>query len=87
MENDDINNGANCYFRDKMASMTIDWKPVHKKEADTSCNIKLLQKSGGKVLQPKIISSVAMGYIQSLKNNLIQIMGDKLVVFKRVNME
>lgn len=35
----------------------------------------------------QIINSVVMGYRQYLNKNLIELMGDKLVLFKSVNME
>ena len=55
-------------------------------DPDTNILFKTIHGSGGKVLPPAIINSVAMGYRHHLKENMIQIMGDKLVLFKPINM-
>ena len=45
-----------------------------------------LRLSRGKAILDSDIAAVAMGYRQHLRKNLIHIMGDKLAVFKPVNM-
>ena len=85
-ESDEISNSASCYLQGKMSSMILDWKSGYENDPDTKILFTAMRDSGGKALSNSVINSVAMGYRQHLKNNMIQIMGDKLVLFKPVNM-
>ena len=86
LESDDCINIASWYLQGKISSMILDWKKGYTDDPETNILFKAIRSSGGKVLLPAIINSVAMGYRQHLKKNMIQIMGDKLVLFKPINM-
>ena len=86
LESDDCSNIASCYLQVKMSSMILDWKKGYTNDPETNILFKAIHGSGGKVLSPAVINLVAMGYCQHLKKKMIQIMGDKLVLFKPINM-
>ena len=66
--------------------MTLDWQSGYKEDGENSRIINALQVSEGKTFPSEIINSMVMEYQQYLKQHLI-IMGDKLVLFKTVNMD
>ena len=86
LESEEISSSASCYLQGKLCSMILDWKSRYRDDPDTKLLFDTICKSGGKYLSTTIIQSTAMGYQQHLKKNLIQIMGDKLILFKPVNM-
>ena len=81
------NHGDRCYLQGKAPTMTLDWKYGYVQGNNTTVFLDALEISKGKALSDNVITSVAMGYRKHLEKNLIHIMGDKLVLFKPINMQ
>ena len=86
LESEEVSNSTSCYLHGKLSSMILDWKSGYSSNPDTKILSDAIRESGGKVLSTATIKSVAMGYRQHLKKNLIQMMDEKLVLFKPINM-
>ena len=86
LEREEVSNRASCHLHGKLSSMILDWKSGYINDPAAKILFDAIREYGGKVLSTVTINSVAIGYRPHLKNNLIQIMGDKLVLFKPINM-
>ena len=82
-----MNYGALCYLEGKSPTHTLNWKSGCNTYNDTKTRLGTLPVSGGKFLPDNVIMSVVISYRQHLRKTLIHIMGDKLVLFKPVNMQ
>ena len=85
MDDNDTSDGALCYHVKPSPKSGLDWDSVYIQNSDTSRLFVAFRSLGGKHFSTAVINSVAMGYCQYLRNNLIHIMGNKLALFKPVN--
>ena len=86
MADDDMIHDARCFLQSKAPSHTLDWKSGYHADNDTKIIMATLPLSNEKPLPDNIIASVAMGYRQHSRKNLIHIMGNNLCLFMPGNM-
>ena len=83
---DDYSHCARCCLISKAPSTVFDWSAAYHDDADTRKILAALKVSNKKCIPDKVITSVSMGYRHHLRNNLIQMLGDKLILLKPINM-
>ena len=84
---DDISHGASCYLHDKTPSVLLVRETESFQDSNCTTIINAIKSSGGKIIPDPIITSVKMGYCQCLCKNLVHMMGNKLTLFRPVNMK
>ena len=82
-----ISYGTSCYLHGETSSVLLDWETGYSQDYNCITIINALKSSNGKAILDTIITSVKMGYRQYLRKNLVHMIGNKLTLFKPVNMK
>ena len=83
---DNYLHNAKCCLTSKAPSTIFNWAAAYHEDEDTRRILSSFKVSNKKDIPDSVIASVPMGYRHHLRNNLIQILGDKLILLQPINM-